>query len=305
MLDVLELEKKWSKYHLKKQLPLYITSFVVILIAGSASLLYFNDPDLIKKLITKDDIAIKAPSVVKHVDVVPVKKEPAPYKQNVLHPSFSFMYNLEDQVISYDNTKVLAMVESNQTEQLQTSQPNKKTKAISKEKKKPIASKKKSTYQSKQSVKQKIKQPTKQPSITPKETVKIEPEQIIIPNKEIHIVAESESSQSVVEVHRNQISPDELNSVIRRFNNQANPALSLFIAKNYYDLGNYQESYNYALATNKLNPNIEDSILIFSRSLVKLGQKEKAIDTLESYIKKSGSYKAKMLLSEIKKGNFT
>ncbi len=91
--------------------------------------------------------------------------------------------------------------------------------------------------------------------------------------------------------------------MIKRFNRSKKPALSLFIAKKYYEKGNYKESYKYARQTYKLNPKIEDGLILYAQSLVKLGKKDMAIAKLKPYIKKTGSVKAKILLSDIKKGN--
>jgi len=52
---------------------------------------------------------------------------------------------------------------------------------------------------------------------------------------------------------KEQSSTEDLKDVIRRFKKNKNPTLSLFIAKRYYDLGNYQKSYNYALMTNEID----------------------------------------------------
>ena len=97
---------------------------------------------------------------------------------------------------------------------------------------------------------------------------------------------------------------DDLKDVIRRFKKNKNPALSLFIAKRYYADGKYQQSYNYALMTNEIDKTIEESWLIFSKSLVKLGQHELAINTLRSYIKNSRSTTAQVLLRKIEAGTF-
>lgn len=97
---------------------------------------------------------------------------------------------------------------------------------------------------------------------------------------------------------------DDLKDVINRFKKNKNPALSLFVARRYYDLQQYQKAYNYALITNEINNDIEDSWLIFAKSLVKLGQKEKAISTLKSHLKQSDSPKARMLLEDIIQGRF-
>jgi len=97
---------------------------------------------------------------------------------------------------------------------------------------------------------------------------------------------------------------DDINNVIKRFKVNNDPALSLFIAKRYYEIGNYHESYNYALITNQINKEIESSWIIFAKSLVKLNKKDKAINILKEYIKSSGSRTAKLLLEEIQSGSF-
>lgn len=87
--------------------------------------------------------------------------------------------------------------------------------------------------------------------------------------------------------------------VIERFNTTQNPILSLFIAKKYYHLGDYTQSYNYALKTNEIDNSIEESWIIFSKSLVKLNKKEMAVQTLKKYISHSDSSQAKELLNDI------
>ena len=97
---------------------------------------------------------------------------------------------------------------------------------------------------------------------------------------------------------------NDLKDVIRRFKKNKNPALSLFIAKRYYELKKYQKSYNYALMTNEINKEIEESWIIFSKSLVKLGQHELAIITLKAYLKTNKSSQAEILLTKIDAGTF-
>jgi len=96
----------------------------------------------------------------------------------------------------------------------------------------------------------------------------------------------------------------DIEHVIKRFKKNNNPALSLFVAKKYYRMGEYNKAYNYALLTNELNSEIDDSWLIFSRSLVKLGKKDKAIKVLTKYIEHSHSSNAKVLLDNITSGKF-
>jgi len=97
---------------------------------------------------------------------------------------------------------------------------------------------------------------------------------------------------------------NDIKNVIKRFKKNNNPALSLFIAKKYYKLGNYEKAYNYALITNSINNEIEQSWIIFAKSLVKLKKKDLAIRTLTKYVKHSHSGNAKVLLDDIKAGKF-
>jgi len=127
-----------------------------------------------------------------------------------------------------------------------------------------------------------------------KQTIK--PEQIIEPKKAI--------KQAIIKKIQIQNTRSDIKDIIKRFKKNSNPALSLFVAKKEYQLKNYNEAYNYALITNKLNHNIEDSWIIFAKSLVKLGKKSQAISTLKNYIKYSHSTNAQVLLSEIQSGKF-
>lgn len=56
--------------------------------------------------------------------------------------------------------------------------------------------------------------------------------------------------------------------------------------------------------TNQLDKNNEDSWLIFSRSLVKLGKPKQATKALSEYIKYSHSNNAEILLNDIATGKF-
>ena len=104
-----------------------------------------------------------------------------------------------------------------------------------------------------------------------------------------------------IEVHN---VDDDLQDVIQRFKKTNNPTLGLFLAKRYYDMQKYNLSYNYALLTNQIDSKIDMSWIIFTKSLVKLGQKDMAVNTLKLYIKNSNSKQAATLLDEIESGRF-
>lgn len=74
---------------------------------------------------------------------------------------------------------------------------------------------------------------------------------------------------------------------------------SLFLARSYYKKGNYKKSEHWALETNKVDANVEESIFIFVKSKVKMGRKNEAVSILKSYLKKSNSQEAVNLLHRI------
>ena len=125
--------------------------------------------------------------------------------------------------------------------------------------------------------------------------------QIINPN---YTIEERETkTANYINIKRRDTNND-IQEIVKRFKKNHNPALSLFIAKKYYEIGNYKKAYNYALITNQINEDIEDSWIIFAKSLVKMDKKTTAIKTLKEYIKYSQSSSAQILLNEILSGKF-
>lgn len=97
--------------------------------------------------------------------------------------------------------------------------------------------------------------------------------------------------------------PIDISEIEERFKNNPSPQLGLYLARYYYEHKDYNEAYNYALKTNSINKDVEESWLIFSRSLVKLGKVDQAKKTLQYYISQSHSENAKDLLNSIEQGN--
>lgn len=135
------------------------------------------------------------------------------------------------------------------------------------------------------------------PKIEKKAPTKATAEEVVQPS------FESEKVPVKITIKRENTQND-IRNVIKRFKHNNNPALSLFVAKKSYELGDYTQAYNYALITNRINSDIESSWIIFAKSLVKLGKKEAAITTLKKYIHYSNSSNAKILLNNITSGKF-
>ncbi|UFH58604.1 CDC27 family protein [Sulfurovum mangrovi] len=88
--------------------------------------------------------------------------------------------------------------------------------------------------------------------------------------------------------------------VERRFYQTHDADDSLFLAKSYFNRGEYKKAEYWALQTNKVDSSIEESWLLFAHAKAKLGQKNDAIKVLNSYIGKSNSLEARRLLEKIK-----
>ncbi len=90
--------------------------------------------------------------------------------------------------------------------------------------------------------------------------------------------------------------------IVARYRFAKNKDDALFLARFYYEKKQYKDSLNWALETNKLDSEIEESWLIFARSKVMLGKRMEAIRILQAYFDRTGSSVAKSLLNKIRLG---
>ena len=122
-------------------------------------------------------------------------------------------------------------------------------------------------------------------------------------------VSEPEKKEEIDEkpkkrVHLDIIQTTALNAhgdVKKRFLDTKDTEDSLFLARSYYEKGDNKKAIYWALQTNKINSNIEESWLIFVKAKARSGNKKEARRILISYIKRTNSFAAKILLKEYKK----
>ncbi len=303
MVNVIELENRWKKYKIRSYIP-----HIVILISVSVILIILvfilnNDLFDSKTKISSTEIKhvtplakkeenIKEPEVVKPVEVVteqksvkviPEKQEPKRVQvtQNVKEDIKQTELSQKEpqSVLEKENR-----VDEEETKMLLTPSMGFVEKLKAKSSKENKSSFEDIHYNGHKT--QDLKNVEKQKR----------PQNSTVP-------AETNDKTSSINIKR-QSTNDDINHVIARFKKSNNPALSLFVAKKYYELGEYDRSYNYALITNEINSNIEASWLIFAKALVKLNKKDKAVQTLSQYIRHSNSNRAKILLDEIVSGKF-
>jgi len=290
-------------------LPIYLISTIIIAsIIAIPGYIYLNNPELIegfltaKKTSTNNDIPatktnapkIAVQTTTQQTDPTNSTQDILSYEQNVLTPSFLFLTLLDDQLVIENNKIKLAAIraarpiEKKVTKKKRVKTKKKVKKQKPKTKPKPIAK-----VKPKKMTPPKVK-PIQKSSAPVKTKVTVLGDNSQFKQKKI-------STESVAVGHK-KTSKSQLNSVIRRFKKSRKPALGLFISNEFYKQGNYKESYNYAKQTYKINPKLEDAVILYAKSLAKLGKSDIAISKLQSYIKSSGSIKARTVLNQIKKG---
>jgi hypothetical protein len=282
MLNVIELENRWKTYKIKSFIPhAIITASVLLITAISYSFLQPKEETVVADQPPSEQTAlsktIKAPvqtqsepkvetPAVHEVKEVPVVIQPLKQDTPV---QYTLQENKKD---IYTEEKIKLTPSLSFINEMNSNIPYYQSSETSQEK-----SDDQNVYQSQ----------------------KQELEDEAVQEKSIEQVQEVKA----VKIERKN-TQDDILQVIERFKKSNDPALSLFVAKKYYELGDYHKSYNYALITNELNNNIEASWIIFAKSLVKLNEKEMALKTLRQYIEHSGSNQAKLLLDEIRNGKF-
>lgn len=305
MLDVYDLEIRHKKYKQKLLIP-YIAisaSTVVVLASITFFVLYDFDskiehPQTQQQIIMQENIAkpiTKSENLTPH-DVIAKKENMVIPQETVAKPEptvtkedikiIQIEEKAEEKVILSPSLNFINNIKS------QTPPPKEVKKSI------PEAQKKQ------EEVVPVIIQEVKKVAVSPQKK-----QEVIVPSPPIIVEEVLETVSKVdnknnIDIKRKNNDEDDIKDVIKRFNVNHNPALSLFVAKRYYQLGDYEKAYNYALSTNEINNNMEESWIIFSKSLVKMNKKDMAIETLKKYISHSQSSQAKQLLDEIQLGKF-
>lgn len=288
MINVLDLENRWFKFKIKSYIPHVIIGLsLIVIVAVTLFLLNSKDNDITSKVKIENKILI--PLEEKELQNSTIVSVQTKVEENSTKKSIQPIVEKRSEIVQIQNEQKVQQIEPEISKKKMVLTPSLNFMKSMQQETLPY-------YENEENVKEKkvknIKSNKKKVIIKPKaiEKVKIEPVQEKIQKSSISI--------------KKRNTQEDIHHVIKRFKTNNNPALSLFIAKKYYELGEYHKSYNYALMTNEINNNIEASWIIFVKSLVKLNEKDMAIKTLNKYIDHSGSNKAKILLDEIISGKF-
>ncbi len=273
MFDINELERKWLTYKIKSYLPhaIIIISTLVIFITLFTTINYQNS----KSRVQNGNTA----AVAKDGNISKVKAETITAKKVDSNTQNTPLENTPQKAQETINEKFFN--EKNETKKVETK----------------VVLTPSLSFMDKIN-KSTVSEPIRiiEAEAPAVETVK-EEERVIAKEEAITL----EEPKGSINIKRQNIQND-IEQVIKRFKKSNDPTLSLFIAKSYYNAGDYNLAYNYALITNEIDSNQETSWIIFAKSLVKLDQKDKAVETLKEYIKQSHSANAKTLMDEILSG---
>lgn len=269
MLDIKELEQRQRNYALKRRFVPVAIIVLVVVVFGFGYL--FSTVETEKKVIQKPSIAIKAVAVKSKPETKINDTKPAEIvqEQTVLSPAMDFVQSMKNHSSAQPPVQQVSQI---RTVVVQVPAPV---------------------------VQQKSIEPIKEPSVV----VVKQPEIARQPEAPKMNHKMESAPKTSINIERSG-SGSEIDQVIKRFQTNQNPSLSLFVAKKSYEMGDYHQALNYALITNKIKSDIADSWIIFAKSLVKLGRKEEAAKTLKEYISFSGSTEAKQLMDDINSGRF-
>ncbi len=91
--------------------------------------------------------------------------------------------------------------------------------------------------------------------------------------------------------------------IMKRFNEYHDPNDSLFLAISYYEKKEYNKALFWAIETNKITEEIEDSWIIMAKSKYYLGDKNEALRILRAYASKTGSKEALNIIDQFENEN--
>ena len=88
----------------------------------------------------------------------------------------------------------------------------------------------------------------------------------------------------------------------KRFLDSKKVKYAIELSKIYFVKKEYKKSLRWAIISNGIDSNSEDSWILFAKNKVKLGRGDEAVNALSVYLRVHDSKKVKRLLSDIKKG---
>ena len=262
MYDIPELEKKWKKWK-RKQVQKPIIFGLVSLVAVSA--ISFGAYMYLNS----------KPTSNKKIEKAQVKKEPIKSQQT------NNSNNTNSNIIVITKRPINSNIQTQKTAQI-------------------------------------VPQPQSQVTVknNADETIDITKAQIIkpnVPDEEVKVIGfDNKEAKKVKDKYKKLLNTEATNiidpeaehakEVEERFKETQDVEDSLYLAKYYYKKGDYAKAESWAITTNNIDGDIEESWLIFAKARAKQGRRVDAIKVLQTYYDETKSKKAKELLDKLRLG---
>ncbi|BAF70118.1 tetratricopeptide repeat protein [Nitratiruptor sp. SB155-2] len=259
------LEKRWKRYKRKKTLRIII---IATLFLSLVPLIYFSKPILTEQFL-------------QHSDTKPVVKKVVHKKQTNIQQQKSDT----KQETNISKKRVVAKISR---------------KNIPKEN-----VKKETLFLPNKNFEKDLKKIFEEESTKSENRVQKESAHIVKKNPVVKKLPQKSFDQKTENVIVIQKKDAKLASLISNFYNAPTYSKALIIAQKFYEQKKYENALKWSLKANELNKKSEKSWILFAKSMYKLGQKEKALQTLQFYLQKNPlSKKAKSLYFSMRKGLF-
>ncbi len=117
-------------------------------------------------------------------------------------------------------------------------------------------------------------------------------------SKKSKVAVENEKKKIKKEDSLLKSKPTTIEELRQTYQQRPNYRLALQIARNYYEMGRYDQAIEWAKKANRLDRMKDEAWILYAKSLYKKGNKDKAIRLLEFFLKFKDSSKARKLLRE-------
>ncbi|NOX16175.1 MAG: hypothetical protein GXP61_09175 [Epsilonproteobacteria bacterium] len=295
--EIADLEKKYSKYYMKKVLKLFSIIFLSILIAlpvGYYILIYNNTTNKKqdKKIINKNKNEIIKPKVLilpkKLYNTVLTKESNETNTTKKIKTSTLHEINKSDKNMSVNKIVQIETIKKKKEENTSNLSFH-------------IEPSNDLSYKTSTRSLLKLNFSYSNEKNTPTKIAKVEEKNDTIKEVKLPIQKVSQKKKPRIKIEMQDI--DSVRYLKDKFQNTHNIIFALMLCEEYYSQKNYRESLNWSMIANDIDNQSERSWIWFAKSKYRLGKPNDAKMALKAYLKSNESETIKSLLKKIENGS--
>jgi len=279
--EIRNLERRWSRYRLRKNIRYFLFIFLLLLVFGGLYLLFFGktvDKSRMQKSKNSDH---KSASMKKHE----LDKSTSVLKNEILKRAERKTEILKEEKTSNTKKSIFGKTDKIYSENRSSKRDN----FAKKEKKDNMLFLNKqflyNIYNSSLS--------SKEINGSKKSLGKNE-----VPENRQKSISKSNKPKIVISSRK----IDKINYYRKRFLDTKEAKYAIELSKIYFAKKEYKKSLRWAIISNGINSNNEESWILFAKNKVKMGEKDEAINALSVYLRVNSSKKVERLVKDIRKG---